>query len=138
MSTAAENRERDRYGRAIFAAHEVPPVDAGLSLWRGGITKDYPPNPGNQVGGCHPTEKRRRPYAECFHGWVRSLDWWMHCADCHPAPEPRCPRHSAYPQPCAVCSFGSDLAATLTPYVPATPRCDVCGRADDDLHREHP
>ena len=110
-------RPVDQYGRPIYADHEVPPVDAGLSVWRGGITKDYPPDPGKQVSGCHPTTPGRRPYAECFHGWVRSLDWWLHCADCHPAPEPRCPEHGEYPLPCAVCSFALVPTAKSGAYV---------------------
>lgn len=94
----------DQYGRAIFTDGEVPPVDAGLAVWLGNVTAEYPPNPGNQVSDCHPpTVGRARPYATCFHGWVRSGHWWLHCADCHPAPEPRCSEHPTYPRPCAVC-----------------------------------
>lgn len=104
------SRAVDQYDRPIYTDDEVPPVHAGLSTWRGGVVKDYPPQPGNQVSGCHPTDPTRTPYATCTYGWVRSLDWWMHCADCHPAPEPRCEKHPAYPTPCAVCRMSAVVA----------------------------
>ena len=97
-------RTADEHGREFYTRGEVPPVDAGLAMWMGNVTADYPPNPANQVSGCHPGDGRK-PYAECFRGWVRSGRWWLHCADCHPAPEPRCPGHPTYPMPCAMCAF---------------------------------
>jgi len=98
-------RERDEHGRPQYAAHEVPPIAVGLAVWQGNVTAAFPPYPGNQVAGCHPTDPARKPYATCTHGWVRSGDWWLHCADCHPAPEPRCEQHPTYPEPCAVCAM---------------------------------
>ena len=98
----ADKRATDQYARPLYADNEIPPVDAGFSVWMGNVTKDYPPNPGNQVSGCH---SGRRFAATCFHGWVRSGSWWLHCADCHPAPEPRCAGHPSYPEPCAMCAF---------------------------------
>ena len=76
-------RSVDEYGRPIYRDSEVPPVDASMCMWMGNITTCHPPTPANSVGGCHP--KNGHPsYATCFHGWVRSGAWWLHCSDCHP------------------------------------------------------
>lgn len=78
---------KDEHGRTLYPDSVVPPVDAGLSMWKGNVTADYPPDAGNSVSGCHPSDGRR-PYAVCDQGWVRSGRWYLHCTVCHPAPRP--------------------------------------------------
>jgi hypothetical protein len=78
-------RRVDKHGRAIYGEWETPPIDAYFAQWMGATVAGEAPYPGNQIGGCHPTDGRR-PYATCIRGgWVRSGAWWLHCADCHPA-----------------------------------------------------
>lgn len=73
-----DDRPRDEYDRAIYADHEVPPIDVGWAVWRGNVTMPDPPNPGN-------TTTMHRDGAgrdTCVGGWVRSGDWWLHCGFC--------------------------------------------------------
>ncbi len=76
------DRQRDQYGRPIYRHNEVPPVSDTFAVWRGLTVMPGPANRSNSVGGCHP-KPPKRPYATCTSGWVRSGDWWLHCADCH-------------------------------------------------------
>lgn len=65
----------NKYGQEYvhYSDREIPPKTAGFAHWQGLI--------------CHP-DAAHTPYLDhdtkCYHGWIRSGEWWLHCGTCRP------------------------------------------------------
>lgn len=82
---ATKERDRDEYGRAVFAHSEIPPATEHFAHWRGKLTSGYEPGRGSTV-----TPRQDEHARLCVGGWIPSGEWWLHCGVCRrsvPLPE---------------------------------------------------